>query len=452
MNLSKYFESIAKKSYDVDFFDIRIEETKKTMIENQDSQWTSCLEKPSAGAFLRVFHNGVWSYSSTTELSQLEKELDNLVTTSKTLSGSEIYQPTLNQKNEFYRVSGSDFTTTSLSKKRELLASYLPIVTDLAFAKSTAARYVDVYRKKSYFSSIGTQYEYDFFQGGILLRVTLVDGEHKFDDYEQIYSKTFYGLEGRHQEFINYFKESKSFIHAPTVEPGKKTVVLNPDVTGVFTHESFGHKSEADFLLSDLSAALEWNLGKKIAADELSIVDNGQYQDSSGDCPIDDEGNLAQKNYLIKNGILVGRLHSAETAYVFEEPLTGNSRAMDFEHEPLVRMTSTYIEAGTKTFDQLLEECQEGIYIVGYQHGTGGSTFTIAPTRAYSIKNGKIAEPVRVSVISGSLFETLFNIKGIANDFKLNSGVFGGCGKMAQWPLSVADGGPSILVTNMQVS
>lgn len=452
MKLSDYFLPIQSQSFDVDFFDVRIEETKSTQILIKDSQLVSCLEKPSLGAFIRVFHNGAWSYRSTTGVTQLHTDLEELVALSKNKRGTQKYNPNLNQKNKFFRVNGSDFLEVPLIEKKELLQSYLPIVTELPFIKSSSARYTDIYKKKAYLSSVGTQYEYDFFQGGLLLIATLADGESKFEDYESIYSKTFTGLKNRDAEFKEYFTESLRFIHAPTIEPGKKTVIMNPDVAGVFTHESFGHKSEADFLLADLSAADEWKLGKKVGSDNLSIVDCGQFDDSSGDCPIDDEGNLAQKTYLIKNGVLAGRLHSSETAFVLNEPITGNARAKDFEYEPLVRMTSTYIEPGNQTFDELVASCKEGVYIVGYKHGSGGSTFTIAPNRSYLIKDGKIDQPVRVSVISGSLFETLYNIKGIANDFKNVSGAFGGCGKMAQWPLSVADGGPSILVTNMQVS
>lgn len=125
---------------------------------------------------------------------------------------------------------------------------------------------------------------------------------------------------------------------------------------------------------------------------------------------------------------------------------------MNFEFEPIVRMTSTYIEGGNVSFNELLKRAEGGIYFYNFKHGSGGSTFTIAPNRAYRIKDGKIAEPVRVSVLSGSVFETLKMIEACGDDFHLESSAFGGCGKMEQSPLPVADGGPSILVSGMQVS
>jgi TldD protein len=223
-------------------------------------------------------------------------------------------------------------------------------------------------------------------------------------------------------------------------------------VTGVFTHESFGHKSEADFMLGDDNLLKEWAMGKEVAAEIVSIVDEGDSFGTSGHCPFDDEGNKKKKTYLIKNGKLAGRLHSASTALALGEENTGNGRAMNFEFGPIVRMTNTYIEAGTQSISEAIAGIKKGVYIKDFKHGMGMSTFTIAPAKSYLIEDGKITKPVRVSVISGSVFETLKNISAVANDFEVKSSAFGGCGKFEQFPLPVADGGPSILVDGMQVS
>lgn len=65
-------------------------------------------------------------------------------------------------------------------------------------------------------------------------------------------------------------------------------------------------------------------------------------------------------------------------------------------------MTSTWIAGGTDTFESLLRGAEGGLYIPDFFHGSGMSTFTIAPARAYRIRGGKPAEPVLVSVISGN--------------------------------------------------
>jgi TldD protein len=101
--------------------------------------------------------------------------------------------------------------------------------------------------------------------------------------------------------------------------------------------------------------------------------------------------------------------------------------------------------------EQLFEGVKEGIYVETIKHGSGLSTFTLAPSRAYMIRNGVKSEPVSISVISGSVFETLQEIDGISDTIELCSFVSGGCGKIEQYPLSVCFGGPHIRVRSLKV-
>ena len=109
-------------------------------------------------------------------------------------------------------------------------------------------------------------------------------------------------------------------------------------------------------------------------------------------------------------------------------------------------MTTTYIEAGDKTKEELISEVKEGILVLDYNHGSGMSTFTIAPRISYMIRDGKIAEPVNISVISGNVMETLYEIDGISKEIEIISSSLGGCGKMEQFPLPIGNGGPYIRV------
>lgn len=110
-------------------------------------------------------------------------------------------------------------------------------------------------------------------------------------------------------------------MHAVPVEPGEYTCVLSPTVAGVFAHESFGHKSESDFMLGSETMRREWELGKRVGWEGLSILDSG-VPNGSGYCPYDDEGTRARDTYLVKNGVLTGRLHSAATAAALDEAVT----------------------------------------------------------------------------------------------------------------------------------
>ena len=219
---------------------------------------------------------------------------------------------------------------------------------------------------------------------------------------------------------------------------------------GVFAHESFGHKSESDFMIGDDAMKKEWEIGKQVGSSMLSIIEDGK-QPGSGYVPFDDEGTSAREHYLIKEGRLAGRLHSAATAASLDEEPTGNARAINFEFEPIVRMTTTYIDKGEGTLDELIAGVEKGVLVETITHGSGMSTFTLTPSLAYMIRDGKRAEPVRISVVSGDVFKTLGDIDGLSNEVELLSFVLGGCGKNEQMPLPVGFGGPWVRVKELSV-
>lgn len=454
MNIGKLLDQLDLKKFACHFIDVRIERTQSSHFMFQNGELTGTGERPVLGAFIRLYQNGLWYYSSTTAVTELSGEIEKLLTQANSIKGNPntYILPPNNGIHHLINKTSDDFSKISLDQKVKLGESYLPLLSQIKNLKDSRIMYTDVYKEKFYKSSVGTEFSYDFNQAGFRFHCTLKSGEELFSDGFKKYVTKFSELSNMNSEILAYFDEAQKFLTAETITPGKYKVVLSPEITGVFTHESFGHKSEADFMMGDPEATKEWKLGSTIGSSCLSIVDYGAHDNTSGWCPIDDEGTLAQKNYLIKDGVLTGRLHSTHTANVLEEKATGNARALNFEYEPIVRMTSTYIEGGKTPFAELLKKAEGGLYFYNFKHGSGGSTFTIAPVRAYRIKNGKLAEPVRVSVMSGSVFETLKKIEACGDDFHLESSAFGGCGKMEQAPLPVADGGPSILVNEMQIS
>ncbi|MBC7752823.1 MAG: TldD/PmbA family protein [Moraxellaceae bacterium] len=446
-------KELADVKLDCDFWDVRIEDTVETLISSIQGEITTCTASPSLGAFIRVRKSGFWLYQSTTQLNDIKNIL-------KDLQSSEV--PVTHKKFTYRHpksvpfislsATAYKFSDISIDEKSKVILNYSHFVSQQKNVNSVRMSYKDMYKVKSYFNSVGTQFEYDFNQGGIAFRFTLKEGENIFEDYQSFYASTFSQLLNKYDSVKCYIESSQEFISAPAIAPGKYNVLMNSDVAGVFTHESFGHKSEADFMLGNEDNLTEWKIGKKIASDCLTIADQGNFENTSGYCPIDDEGIPAQKNYLIKNGILAGRLHSVETAHVLDEKPTGNGRAMSFEFEPIVRMTSTFIEAGTDSLDNIIKKSEGAVLVEGYKHGSGLSTFTIAPKRGYIIQKDGSKKPVKLSVISGFVNDTLNNIIAVSSNFELNSGALGGCGKMDQWPLPVAHGGPYILVKDMQVS
>jgi TldD protein len=221
-------------------------------------------------------------------------------------------------------------------------------------------------------------------------------------------------------------------------------------LAGVFVHEAFGHLSESDFVYENKKMRQIMKLGKKFGNKDLSIVDSALIPDLRGSYKYDDEGVPASKTYLINEGVLVGRLHSRETAAKMGEKPTGNSRTTSYRYPPIVRMTNTYIEPRKATFNEIIADIREGVYAKNWYGGTTSmEMFTFSAGEAYMIRNGKIAELIRPVVLSGNVFTTLNNIEAIGNDLEMNQG--GGCGKGGQIPLPVANGSPHLRIRSCLV-
>lgn len=436
------------------YTDIRIETRKATSISYEDGELKRNKFKAEKGAFIRIFDGERWYYSAITDIKNIQAEIDELAKMAK--SNEDIYNhPVIKRleinSSEELKYEKNNILKVSNKEKLDLLKSYLEVFNDFKDIVTSKFLYEDNYIVKEIISSKGTNIKFDIQNAYIVDRYTLVvDGKTQRggiriyeDDFNKLFNRQDFFKEDIIKD-INYVK------NAVPVEKGTYTCILSPTTTGIFAHESFGHKSEADFMIGDDKMMKEWAIGTKVGTDILNIIDTGNFV-GSGYVPYDDEGTKAKENYLIKDGILNGRLHSAYTAGALEECVTGNSRAINFEYEPIVRMTTTYIGAGNMTKEELFAGVKEGIYIDDVLHGSGMSTFTIAPSRAYMIRNGKIAEPVMVSVITGNVMKTLNDIDGLSNEVEIKSLAPGGCGKLEQYPLPVGVGGPYVRVNKINV-
>jgi TldD protein len=460
----KFIHNFDYSLYNIDYADIRLCSKKKSNIFYQDFSLHTGGDLIDEGAFLRVLKNGKWAYASTNNIAEIPQLMKGLSkTVSALLPDNTFFSENLRSLycNSFegscenqisFRFLENNVSNISIQKKKRIIDECLPVFRD-RLVVSNSISYQDFYEIRIYSNSSGCSFVFDSNICGaaasyvlkdkseIYSTSCLIDGGVNLSDLKNI--------SGKLREDI---KESKKFIGAPSVKPGDYTVILSPKASGVFAHESFGHKSEADFMLGDDKMKQEWKMGMTVGSELLSIIDDPTFFPSPGNILYDDEGVKGKKTYLVKKGKLSGRLHSKKTAMDLKEEPQGNGRGMDYSFEPIVRMTTTYIEPGNMTFSDLIKDIEYGIYIKEIKHGSGMSTFTIAPDRSYMIRNGKICDPVKVSVISGSVFETLGLIDGVADDLMVPVSPFTGCGKMEQFPLHVGIGGPSIRVKKMKVS
>ncbi|KKK55437.1 hypothetical protein LCGC14_3074550, partial [marine sediment metagenome] len=253
-------------------------------------------------------------------------------------------------------------------------------------------------------------------------------------------------------------KEAVDLLYAKSPIGGKFIVIMDPKLTGTFIHEAFGHACEADLVLNRESI-LEEKIGKKIAMDEIEIIDNpimGQGRkfklsyDLYGCYFIDDEGTPSQETIIVENGILRNYLHSIETSSRMGVLPNGHGRAHSCCKKPQVRMGFTHLMPRDWELEEIIEDTKNGILCEGVKYGYTDSTtgnFQFKCKFSYKIDHGEKKNLMRGVSLSGMALEVLNKIISIGKTMDYSDGV---CGKGGQ-TVRVCNGGPYIRVKDIIV-
>ena len=247
------------------------------------------------------------------------------------------------------------------------------------------------------------------------------------------------------------FQQANVKLIAKATPAGEQTVVLGPGWPGILLHEAIGHGLEGDFNRKQTSAFYDL-VGKKVASDQVTIVDDGTIPERRGSLTIDDEGTPSQNTTLIENGILKGFMQDRLNARLMNKDSTGNGRRQSYSHIPMPRMTNTYMLSGKYDHNELIKSTKKGVYATQFSGGqvdiTSGK-FVFSASEAYEIINGKIGKPLKGATLIGNGPEILKEVTMVGNNLKLDNGI-GTCGKEGQM-VPVGVGQPSLKIKKLTV-
>ena len=232
---------------------------------------------------------------------------------------------------------------------------------------------------------------------------------------------------------------------------GEVPVVLGAGWPGILLHEAIGHGLEGDFNRKQTSA-FAGLLGERVAAPGITVVDDGTIKDRRGSLTIDDEGTPTESTVLIEDGILTGYMQDRMNARLMGFSATGNGRRQSYAHQPIPRMTNTYMLDGEQDPDEIIASVKNGVYATSFGGGqvdiTSGK-FVFQCTEAYRIENGKIGAPLKGATLIGNGPDVLTKVSKIGNDMKLDPGI-GTCGKDGQG-VPVGVGQPTLKIDELTV-
>ncbi len=246
-------------------------------------------------------------------------------------------------------------------------------------------------------------------------------------------------------------KQALTLLDAREAPAGQMEVVLAPGDSGILLHEAVGHGLEADFNRKGTSN-YTGQVGKEVASELCTVVDDPSIVQSRGAINVDDEGNEPQKNVLIENGVLRGYMHDRISARHFETPPTGNGRREDFGSNPMPRMTNTVLTAGPHDPEEIIGSVKRGLFAKtfgGGQVDISNGDFVFSLTESYLMENGKLTAPLKGVNLIGNGPETLRQVSMLGHDVELSDGIWT-CGKDGQ-SVPVGVGCPTIKIARITV-
>lgn len=233
---------------------------------------------------------------------------------------------------------------------------------------------------------------------------------------------------------------------------GELPVLLSAGASGILLHEAIGHGLEADFNRKKVSIYAD-KLGKKIAPDFVTIVDDGTINHERGALNIDDEGTPTERTVLVDRGVLASYLHDEISAKLYKTKSTGSGRRQSYRHVPLPRMRCTQMLNGPHSREEIIASIKgTGIIADRFTNGQvdiGPGDYTFYIKNGWLVENGKVTAPLRDTNIIGNGPESLRRITMAAGDSRLDDGGWT-CGKSGQM-VPVSQGLPSVLVSKMTV-
>lgn len=438
----------------VDFLAIRLEEAEGTEILLRGDRIETLSESIALGGQVRACYKGGWGFATFNRWDAISDRLEEAIAAARLVGTEETCLAQVEAIEGVFQVSltGTDPRQVALADKKALCDLYNRILREHdSRITTTSVRYSDVTQRITLATSDGTLVQQTWADMEARFAATARQGEIVQTGRETTGSRQGYDdLTNLETQVQSAAERAVTALSLPPVKGNVYTVVIDPILTGLFVHEAFGHLSEADMTYENPDLLEVMSMGRRFGPEQLQIFDGAAPQGHRGSYLIDDEGTPASTTQLIADGMLVGRLHSRETAGKLGETPTGNARCLDYEYPPLVRMTNTWIERGNTPVDRLFDGIERGVYARNWLGGmTNGEMFTFSAGEAWTIRNGKLAEPVRDVTLSGNVFKTLANIEAIGDDFYWDES--GGCGKGGQNGLPVGCGGPSLRIRDVVV-
>ena len=432
----------------MEYGELRFHERISSGIAVRKGELEALASATISGIGARALFQGGWGFSSTSrsDLNEIKKSISDACAAAKVSSQGKANKNVKMAKadlakGKFSPEINDPLTNHSFEEKLELIRKTEEKLRSNSVIQSCSVRYRELLDRKIIVTTDGAECEIIDSKPEFVIFAVASNGQDMVESFEA------YGVTGgwkdlfarkQPDEFVELvIKRVQALLKANYPKGERATVILDPGLVGLISHEAIGHTVEADFVSS--GAITKGKMGQRVGSELVTLFDSGPEGIAGGTILVDDEGVVTKKTIIIENGILKSYLHNRESAYEYGVEPTGNARAYEYSDEPIIRMRNTGIMPGSSTLEEMIAGVKNGYLLKGAKGGQADANaeFMFGVAEPYRITNGKVSEMLREVTISGQAFDVLMSVDAVSKDFKWDMG-FGACGK---WQSAKVDGG-----------
>lgn len=210
-----------------------------------------------------------------------------------------------------------------------------------------------------------------------------------------------------------------SALKTKRIETANTKIILTQFALQELFHYTLINAVKADNVQRNQSPFKD-KIDEKVAAENVTIYDDGLIPGGLRTWSFDGEGSPQQKTALIEKGILRNFLYDNYTAKKEGKQSTGNASRAGYLSTPNVEATNFHVLPGTTASDQIMSEIDDGLLIY-YLQGAHSSNpisgeFSVVATPAWKIRKGEITHSTRGVMLAGNIFELLKNVNTVADN------------------------------------
>lgn len=418
-------------------------------LQMDDGRMTALTQRIEQGVAIRALVDGAWGFVSTGDLAQLDSAVEDACKMARAAA------PTRQEPIALAEVKAYEEVITP-SVKRD--PRHVPVEEKVAYMKELTRTIRDYDERIAAVTvkvrtASGTKYIVTSDGTRIQVPISLVWAYPWVTGKEGAELSAARNEEASTHQGWEYFEEvavpevvglpaarrAVMQLDGVSAKAGSFPCILGPDIIGVLAHEALGHLAEADMTPT---SSFNGKLGEVVAAEGVSMTDDGTQPGNIGTSKYDDEGVPTSRVEIIKDSVLTELMTNREYAAKLGLRPTGNARAESYLYPPIIRMRNTFFEKGDHSFEELFEDIEFGYYCVAFRGGQAqmNASFQVGVQEAFEIVDGAIGRPVKDLSISGIATDSLFKIEAVSKeDFPYGPGR---CGKGQE--AFVSSGGPSI--------